>query len=165
MIFNLKRESILKKYLHDINKKKYINNIKKLHIISQNNDFFIYSIKKKDVRKVISSTQKEIIKEIGKLNMTTGLNELHKLRKKLKKVRYELDMYENCFKNKINFIYDFNKIKELQDLFGTIQDNHVFFNFIISAKKEFTKMEFLELKNHFQLKIYIARKELLNALL
>lgn len=160
-VFGSKREKAFKKYKNTLKSTKYKKRLKKLKAIAKKSDFFIYEIQNADNYKIIKDTHKSIYEKYNKIDEDTSFKEFHKLRKEFKKLRYGLDMYEECFKKDANKLSTDTSLKELQDAFGAIQDNYVRLKLIEGEKNKFTQKQLLELESFFKLKLEESKQKLL----
>ena len=154
--FTLQRDSIVQ----DFSKPEYRENLQSLKSIMKKNRLFEYNFQKLDKITILRSISIELSREFDKINEATPLEKLHKLRIKFKKFRYALEMYLNYFNDENKEIDNFYNLKELQDLFGTIQDNSIRIEFIESLENGFENDEIIFFKNEMNLKISNAKNEL-----
>lgn len=159
-VFNFKRDKAFKKYKDAVKSSRYKKKLKKLKLAIKDKNFFIYNIKYSDNYSVIKKREKKIYDEYNKIDINTSFKELHNLRKEFKKLRYGLDIYEHCFKKDMEKLVDSKNLKELQDIFGAIQDNYVRVELIKSAKDELSKKEYVELVSLFTLRLENSRRRL-----
>jgi len=99
----------------------------------------------------LNSYKNEIILYASGVGQTLGNEQAHKLRIKLKKLRYATDFFSAFFKNKLD---DLQKIlKELQDILGEIHDIyiakelHKIFLHVKKSKKIYALIQKIELEN------------------
>lgn len=159
-ILNHKRKIAFSEYLNILHCERYKNDLDTLELTIQESELFIFSMQELNTCEIINSLEKKMYKEFSKVNIDTSSKELHDLRKEFKKFRYALDMYKLCFKSETEVIHDIEKLKELQDSFGDIQDNYVRLELIKSVKGEFSQTQFLELESYFKTKLQDSKHKL-----
>lgn len=156
-IFELQREPLLK----EIESKDYKKSLYKLAHIFKTETLFKTDFDEINSYTLLSSMSQKLSERFFKISEETALKDLHKLRIKFKKFRYALELYDALFENgsySVNKMFD---LKDLQDLFGIMQDNEVRKMLIESIGDEIGEDDKTLLISGFEKNIINAKQELL----
>ncbi|MBU0632170.1 CHAD domain-containing protein [bacterium] len=156
-IFTSKRDKKFQALLDD---DRYKKNLKHLKSMSKKGRMFFYNIDKVDKYAIIQKVAKKLYDRFYKIDNNTSLGELHKLRIEFKKFRYALEAYEEFFNEEHKQFEKMYDLKELQDLFGIIQDNNIRLQFVDKIEDKLTTKELLGVRTYFDKRIQSAKKEL-----
>ncbi len=156
-IFSAKRE---KKFKALLRSDTYKESIKELNLMDKKGKIFIYDLQKADKYAIISAMGEKLYDAFYKIDETTSLHQFHKLRIEFKKFRYALEAYTKYFNQEDKNVVNLYDLEEIQELFGTLQDNHIRAQLIKSIKKELDRKQYHKLMDHFDQKIDDTKQQL-----
>lgn len=109
----------------------------------------------------LCDVQQHILKKFSQINEKTPAAKLHKLRIEFKKLRYAIEGYNEFVSSETDEVKTLLDLKEIQNLFGAIQDNHTRKDLVVAVENEIDTIEMIELKHYFDSKSESARVHLL----
>ena len=156
-IFQQQREILLNEIKSDAYKK----NLYELSEIFSIDPLFQSDFDEKKSYEILVTMSENLFGAFILLTKETALKDLHKLRIKFKKFRYALELYEEQFYDKSRQMSTMLDLKELQDLFGIMQDNEVRKTLLESFGNEIDTDEKAILVSSFEINIANAREKLM----
>lgn len=155
-IFSFKRDALLVEFQDDTYKK----DLYSLRLLIKNNKLFEADFDKLDKVAILQNMSEKLSKQFNLIDQNSSFEELHKLRIKFKRFRYALEMYLHYFGDEDQKIKNLYDLKELQDLFGIIQDNNTRLGLLAEVSHELVNDEYVLLKGDIDLKIQDAKQKL-----
>ena len=155
-VFALKRDALLVKFKEDT----YKQNLDTLRLEMKSNKLFEADFQKLDKVAVLQKMSEKLSKQFNLMNQNSSFEELHKLRIKFKRFRYALEIYQHYFDDENQKIKNLYDLKELQDLFGIIQDNNMRLELLAVVSDELINDEYTLLKTNLNLEIEDAKQKL-----
>lgn len=160
-LFMFKREKIFDDLIHN---KRYKKSLKKLNSIVKESSFNAKELKKKESVEILKHMNTVIVDKCRVFDEKTPLYELHSLRKDFKKFRYAYELHQQQFTKEGILINTFSDLKEVQELFGILQDNATRLKFIKKIKPGLEEKEFEALSSYFEEQIENAREKLFHVI-
>jgi CHAD domain-containing protein len=156
-LFELQREPLLK----EIRSEDYQKNLHKISDILSVDDLFQKEFDIKESNEILENMSKKLFSEFFLIKEERSLKDLHKLRIKFKKFRYALELYKEYCDEKDQSINKMFDLKDLQDLFGIMQDNDVRKMLIESLGCEIDASDKAVLISGFEQNIVNAKQKLM----
>ena len=155
-MFTFKRDALLVKFQDDTYKK----NLHALKLLTKKNKLFETDFQKLDKVAILQNMSEKLSKQFSLIDQDSSFEQLHKLRIKFKRFRYALEMYLHHFNDENQEIKNLYDLKELQDLFGIIQDNNTRLELLAEVSDELINDEYVLLKSDLNQKIQDAKQKL-----
>lgn len=150
------RQTTCKTFKKQIFSSKYINDLKALSNIINKKNILEIKISKSDTKNIILRFSKELFEQLYQINEHSSLKELHKLRIKFKTFRYALIACKKC-----GDISKFTTLlKELQDMFGKIQDNNIRVKIVSAIDKKLSTKQKQTLNQELVSNLHDAKAKL-----
>jgi CHAD domain-containing protein len=155
-VFTCKRDALVVYFKDD----EYKKSLEELKVLTKKNELFESDFRKLDKIAILQNMSEKLSKRFSLLDENSSLEKLHKQRIKFKRFRYALEMYLHYFSDEDPQLENLYDLKELQDIFGIIQDNSARIEFIEDVRHEFETHEIENLLSDLNQKIKNAKQEL-----
>ena len=155
-IFTSKRDLLIDHFKDDAYKK----SLQELKVLTKKNKLFEGDFHKLDKITILKNISEKLSKQFSSIDENSSFEKLHKQRIKFKRFRYALEMYLHYFSDEDPQLENLYDLKELQDIFGIIQDNSARIEFIEDVRNEFEIHEIENLLSDLNQKIKNAKQEL-----